>query len=215
MAALTSSSSLILEKKQALEEEVRRVEKQIYDLEGEYLQVCARERDLPPAPRADFFSCLLSCRQQETVKDGNILRGWDSYLGTQASSGAIRRINRFREADRMFSASSVTSGQVSTFNAQSAQKVCSIPPASDLRVRATLSAQRVCMLAEWWRRQQQRRCWASWCEDQEAQIIMREGRTCCCSPCGWESSGSPTRALRFQRALSGERTNGPARPRVS
>lgn len=46
------------------------------------------------------------------MKDGNILRGWDSYLGQQASSGAIRRINRFREADRMFSASSVTSIQV-------------------------------------------------------------------------------------------------------
>ena len=53
---------------------------------------------------------------QETVKDGNIFRGWDGYLGKQASSGAIRRINRFREADRMFSASSVTSGQASTFN---------------------------------------------------------------------------------------------------
>lgn len=51
------------------------------------------------------------------MKDGNILRGWDGYLGTQASSGAIRRINRFREADRMFSSSSVTSGQASTFTA--------------------------------------------------------------------------------------------------
>ena len=52
---------------------------------------------------------------QETVKDGNILRGWDGYLGKQASSGAIRRINRFREADRMFSASSVTSSGQSGF----------------------------------------------------------------------------------------------------
>lgn len=88
-ANLTSvGASAILEKKQLLEEDLRRVEKQIYELEGEYLQ--------------------------ETVKDGNILRGWDSYLGKQASSGAIRRINRFREADRMFTASSVTSGQTST-----------------------------------------------------------------------------------------------------
>ena len=82
----------ILEKKQLLEEDLRRVEKQIYDLEGEYLQ--------------------------ETVKDGNILRGWDSYLGKQASSGAIRRINRFREADRLFSASSVTATQASNANAK-------------------------------------------------------------------------------------------------
>ena len=53
--------------------------------------------------------------RQETLKDGNILRGWEGYLGKQASSGAIRRINRFREADRMFSASSVTSGSNATF----------------------------------------------------------------------------------------------------
>jgi hypothetical protein len=69
-----------------LEEELARTERQIYELEGEYLQ--------------------------ETVKDGNILRGWDGYLGKQASSGAIRRINRFREADRLFSASSATAQQV-------------------------------------------------------------------------------------------------------
>ena len=72
------------EKKQALEEELARTEKQIYDLEADFLQ--------------------------ETLKEGNILRGWEGYLGTQSSSGAIRRINRFREADRMFSGSSVTSG---------------------------------------------------------------------------------------------------------
>ena len=81
----------LTEKKQALEEELARTEKQIYDLEADFLQ--------------------------ETLKEGNILRGWEGYLGTQSSSGAIRRINRFREADRMFSASSVTSGQQSTFNA--------------------------------------------------------------------------------------------------
>ena len=95
-----SSHATILEKKQLLEEDLRRVEKQIYELEGEYLQ--------------------------ETVKDGNILRGWDGYLGKGASSGAIRRINRFREADRMFSASSVTSGQASTFNGQAATKVLTL-----------------------------------------------------------------------------------------
>mmetsp|Transcript_42496 Transcript_42496/g.93120 ORF Transcript_42496/g.93120 Transcript_42496/m.93120 type:complete len:116 (+) Transcript_42496:261-608(+) len=77
------------ERKATLEEELARAERQIYELEGEYLQ--------------------------ETVKDGNILRGWDGYLGKQASSGAIRRINRFREADRMFSGSSVTSTQQNGF----------------------------------------------------------------------------------------------------
>ena len=79
----------LTEKKQALEEELARTEKQIYDLEADFLQ--------------------------ETLKEGNILRGWEGYLGTQSSSGAIRRINRFREADRMFSGSSCTSGASASF----------------------------------------------------------------------------------------------------
>ena len=52
----------LTEKKQALEEELARTEKQIYDLEADFLQ--------------------------ETLKEGNILRGWEGYLGTQSSSGA-------------------------------------------------------------------------------------------------------------------------------
>jgi hypothetical protein len=95
------------ERKAQIEEELARTEKQIYDLEGEYLQ--------------------------ETLKDGNILRGWDSYLGTSgASSGAIRRINRFREADRMFSMSSVTAGPQSAFvaKAQSAATAALSPSAN-------------------------------------------------------------------------------------
>jgi len=73
-----------------IEEELARVETQLYDLEGTYLE--------------------------ETLEMGNILRGWDGYLGTQNSSGAIRRINRFRESDRLFSASSVTSNAVAAGN---------------------------------------------------------------------------------------------------
>ena len=78
------------------------------------------------APHTEHLLAL-----QETVKDGNILRGWDGYLGKQASSGAIRRINRFREADRMFSASSVTSGEKSTFAAKassSSRRACPSHP---------------------------------------------------------------------------------------
>ena len=36
---VAAGASAILEKKQMLEEDLRRVEKQIYDLEGDYLQV--------------------------------------------------------------------------------------------------------------------------------------------------------------------------------
>ena len=135
-----NDTAKIQEKKAALEEELRRTEKQIYDLEGEYLEArplqrmpCPQTHATPVVaasiPRGDCSATTLchhfhgTCDAtlvhclwtQETLKDGNILRGWDGYLGNQASSGAIRRINRFREADRMFSASSMTSGQASTF----------------------------------------------------------------------------------------------------
>ena len=110
-----SEAHAVLEKKSNLEEELRRVERQIYELEGEYLQ--------------------------ETVKDGNILRGWDGYLGKQASSGAIRRINRFREADRMFSASSATSGQASTFTAAAAATKVRRPSRRPSRACADVSWQ--------------------------------------------------------------------------
>merc|ERR1712070_191426 len=82
---MSNDVSRLQEQRMKLEQELMRTERQIYELEGEYLQ--------------------------ETLKDGNALRGWDGYLGKQASSGAIRRINRYREADRMFSFSSVTTGQ--------------------------------------------------------------------------------------------------------
>mmetsp|Transcript_10623 Transcript_10623/g.27556 ORF Transcript_10623/g.27556 Transcript_10623/m.27556 type:complete len:115 (-) Transcript_10623:275-619(-) len=90
MSELVRQFNELQEKKAHIEEELDRVEKQIYDLEGVYLE--------------------------ETLQNGNILRGWDGYLGTQNSSGAIRRINRFRESDRLFSASSVTSNAVAAGN---------------------------------------------------------------------------------------------------
>ncbi|KAL1500569.1 hypothetical protein AB1Y20_013224 [Prymnesium parvum] len=110
-----TDTAKIQEKKAALEEELRRTEKQIYDLEGEYLE--------------------------ETLKDGNILRGWDGYLGKQASSGAIRRINRFRDSDRMFSASSVTSGQASAFTAAKAAEGAG-PSASSTGAKVKKSRQK-------------------------------------------------------------------------
>jgi chromatin modification-related protein EAF6 len=86
MADYARQFSELQEKKFAIEEQLAGIEKQLYDLEGTYLE--------------------------ETLEMGNILRGWDGYLGTHNSSGAIRRINRFRESDRIFSASSVTSAAV-------------------------------------------------------------------------------------------------------
>ncbi|KAG8468678.1 hypothetical protein KFE25_013761 [Diacronema lutheri] len=90
MADYARQFSELQEKKYAIEEQLAAVENELYNLEGVYLE--------------------------ETLEMGNILRAWDGYLGTQNSSGAIRRINRFRESDRLFSASSVTSNAVAAGN---------------------------------------------------------------------------------------------------
>ena len=69
----------LTEKKQALEEELARTEKQIYDLEADFLQ--------------------------ETLKEGNILRG-PARSTEQSSSGAIRRIKLPEAAAQVRSGSS-------------------------------------------------------------------------------------------------------------
>ncbi len=61
------------------------LEKQIYALEGSYLQ--------------------------DTRSLGNILTGWDSYLSSRGS-GALKRPMKFKDSDRLFSLSSVTSVKV-------------------------------------------------------------------------------------------------------
>jgi len=45
---------------------------------------------------------------QDTKNIGNILLGWDGYLSYRGS-GAVRRPMKFKESDRLFSLSSVTS----------------------------------------------------------------------------------------------------------
>jgi len=64
-----------------VEYKLSNLEKQIHALEGTYLQ--------------------------NTRNLGNILVGWDSYLS--ARSGALKRPSKFKESDRLFSLSSVSS----------------------------------------------------------------------------------------------------------
>jgi chromatin modification-related protein EAF6 len=73
------------EKKAQIEAKLESLEKQIYALEGSYLV--------------------------DTRHLGNILTGWDSYLTSR--SGALKRPMKFKDADRLFSLSSVTSMRVS------------------------------------------------------------------------------------------------------
>eukprot|EP01118_Nematostelium_gracile_P019874 TRINITY_DN9405_c0_g1_i1.p1 TRINITY_DN9405_c0_g1~~TRINITY_DN9405_c0_g1_i1.p1 ORF type:complete len:161 (-),score=41.10 TRINITY_DN9405_c0_g1_i1:34-516(-) len=68
-------------KKEQLESKLEGLEKQIYALEGSYLM--------------------------DTRNVGNILTGWESYLTSR--NGVLKRPMKFKESDRLFSSSSVTS----------------------------------------------------------------------------------------------------------
>lgn len=74
-------------RKRALEEEVATIEKQIFNLEGAYLE--------------------------DTWNHGNAVRGWEPYLTNKNKGGnAPMRRQRFKESDRIFSFSSATAEQV-------------------------------------------------------------------------------------------------------
>ncbi|XP_019181341.1 PREDICTED: chromatin modification-related protein MEAF6-like [Ipomoea nil] len=75
--------SSILNKRQKLQEELRSVEKQVYELETTYLQ--------------------------ETGTFGNALRGFEGFLSTSNRSSNLKRSRKFQLEDRLFSLSSVTS----------------------------------------------------------------------------------------------------------
>jgi len=70
----------LLESKADIESKLASLERQIYALEGNYLE--------------------------DTHHLGNIIRGWDGYLSSR--SGALKKM-KFKDSDRWFSMSSVTS----------------------------------------------------------------------------------------------------------
>ncbi|ONH93298.1 hypothetical protein Pyn_26060 [Prunus yedoensis var. nudiflora] len=73
----------LLSRRAKLQDELRGIEKQVYDLETSYLQ--------------DPTQC------------GNVLKGFEGFLSSSKNTNFLKRSRKFQPEDRMFSLSSVTS----------------------------------------------------------------------------------------------------------
>ncbi|KZV32993.1 hypothetical protein F511_01504 [Dorcoceras hygrometricum] len=79
----------LLCKRAKLHEELRNIEKQVYDMETIYLQ--------------DPSQC------------GNVLKGFEGFLSSSKNTALLKRSRKFQPEDRLFSLSSVTSPAVYHF----------------------------------------------------------------------------------------------------
>nr|DAD36773.1 TPA_asm: hypothetical protein HUJ06_007414 [Nelumbo nucifera] len=76
----------LMSKREKLQEELRNIEKQVYELETSYLH--------------DSNQC------------GNVLKGFEGFLASSKSTTNLKRSRKFQAEDRLFSLSSVTSPAV-------------------------------------------------------------------------------------------------------
>ncbi|KAJ3680245.1 hypothetical protein LUZ60_016523 [Juncus effusus] len=79
----SASLSALVSKRAKLQEELRNIEKQVYDLETSYLQ--------------------------DSNQFGSVLKGFETYLSQSKSTANLKRSRKFQADDRLFSLSSVTS----------------------------------------------------------------------------------------------------------
>ncbi|KAL3678101.1 hypothetical protein R1sor_021057 [Riccia sorocarpa] len=79
----------LMQKREKLADELRSVEKQVYDMETAYLH--------------DSSHC------------GSVLKGFEAYLSSSKNSGNLKRSRKFQPEDRLFSLSSVTSPAVEEY----------------------------------------------------------------------------------------------------
>ncbi|XP_068648771.1 uncharacterized protein [Aristolochia californica] len=73
----------LLSKREKLQEELRNIEKQVYDLETSYLH--------------------------DSSQSGNVLKGFEGFLSSSKSTTNLKRSRKFQPEDRLFSLSSITS----------------------------------------------------------------------------------------------------------
>ncbi|XP_022758408.1 chromatin modification-related protein MEAF6-like isoform X6 [Durio zibethinus] len=73
----------LLSRRAKLQEELRNIERQVYDMETSYLQ--------------DPSQC------------GNVLKGFEGFLSSSKNTALLKRSRKFQPEDRLFSLSSVTS----------------------------------------------------------------------------------------------------------
>ena len=72
----------LLNRKALVDEQIANIERQIYYLEGSYLE--------------------------ETATQGNVIKGFEGYLTTRAGAGLDKKKGRVKESERFFSMSSST-----------------------------------------------------------------------------------------------------------
>ena len=92
---MSTTLNAIQQRKERLDEELKQVEKQVYDLETTYLN--------------------------DSSQHGNVIKGFEGFL-SQTKSTNLKKSRNFKPEDRLFSMSSTTSPVVDEIAAEKAEE---------------------------------------------------------------------------------------------